>query len=169
MQPPRDFALHVYLRDHNHWTVSPSLGPGIEPRPTRPPHSRPKSLDWRRGWSHAQQAAPSQKTRQRPSYGLVSFALSGFCRNLARNHASSPASHSLAPALSPLVMTLARTQHHPVCREDRLLVLTGGDMSDGENRHCNPVIRLWIACIFRTKNEASVNDDPLSTKLAADE
>jgi hypothetical protein len=52
---------------------------------------------------------------------------------------------------------------------DRLLVLIGGDMPDGENRHCNPMIRLWIACIFRTKNSASVNDDPLSTKLAADE
>jgi hypothetical protein len=51
---------------------------------------------------------------------------------------------------------------------DRLLVLIGGDMPDGENRHCNPMIRLWIACIFRAKNRASVND-PLSTKLAADE
>ncbi len=30
-------------------------------------------------------------------------------------------------------------------------------------------LRLWIACIFRAKNKASVNDDPLSTKLAADE
>jgi hypothetical protein len=29
---------------------------------------------------------------------------------------------------------------------DRLLVLIGGDMPDGENRHCNPMIRLWIAC-----------------------
>jgi hypothetical protein len=27
------------------------------------------------------------------------------------------------------------------------------------------MIRLWIACIFRAKNNASVNDDPLSTKL----
>ena len=70
----------------------------------------------------------------------------------------------------PLVMAFARTQHHPVFAEgDRLLVLIGGDMPDGENRHCNPMIRLWIACIFRAKNRASVNDDPLSTKLAADE
>jgi hypothetical protein len=29
-------------------------------------------------------AAPSQKTHQRPSYGLASFALSGFCRNPAK-------------------------------------------------------------------------------------
>jgi hypothetical protein len=29
-------------------------------------------------------AAPSQKTHQRPSYGLGSFALSGFCRNPAK-------------------------------------------------------------------------------------
>jgi hypothetical protein len=70
----------------------------------------------------------------------------------------------------PLVMVFARTQHHPVFAEgDRLLVLIGGDMPDGENRHCNPMIRLWIACIFRAKNRASVNDDALSTKLAADE
>ena len=70
----------------------------------------------------------------------------------------------------PLVMAFARTQHHPVFAEgDRLLVLIGGDMPDGENRHCNPMIRLWIACIFPAKNRASVNDDPLSTKLAADE
>ena len=70
----------------------------------------------------------------------------------------------------PLVMAFARTQHHPVFAEgDRLLVLIGGDMPDGENRHCNPMIRLGIACIFRAKNRASVNDDPLSTKLAADE
>src|SRR5713226_1165835 len=49
----------------------------------------------------------------------------------------------------PLVMAFARTQHHPVFAEgDRLLVLIGSDMSDGENRHCNPMIRLWIACIF---------------------
>ena len=50
----------------------------------------------------------------------------------------------------PLVMAFARTQHHPVFAEgDRLLVLIGGDMPDGENRHCNPMIRLWIVCIFR--------------------
>src|SRR5881296_2120771 len=52
----------------------------------------------------------------------------------------------------PLVMAFARTQHHPVFAEgDRLLVLIGGDMPDGENRHCKPMIRLWIACIFRAK------------------
>jgi hypothetical protein len=42
----------------------------------------------------------------------------------------------------PLVMAFARTQHHPVFAEgDRLLVLIGSDMSDGENRHCKPMIR----------------------------
>ena len=36
-------------------------------------------------------------------------------------------------------MAFARTQHHPVFAEgDRLLVLIGSDMSDGENRHCQP-------------------------------
>ena len=38
-------------------------------------------------------------------------------------------------------MAFVWTQHHPVFAEgDRLLVLIGSDMSDGENRHCNPMI-----------------------------
>jgi hypothetical protein len=70
----------------------------------------------------------------------------------------------------PLVTAFARTQHHPVLAEgDRMFVPIGGDMPDGENRHCNPVIRPSIACIFRAKNKAGGNDDPLSTELAADE
>src|SRR5260370_13656419 len=52
-------------------------------------------------------------------------------------------------------------------KETGLLVLIGGDMPDGENRHCTPVIRLWITCIFPTKDDAGVYDDPLSTNLAA--
>src|SRR5260370_39625900 len=68
----------------------------------------------------------------------------------------------------PLVMAFARTQHHPVfAGGDRLPVLIGRDMADGENRHCNPMIRLWRACIFPAKNKAGVNDDPLSMRLAA--
>ena len=40
-----------------------------------------------------------------------------------------------------LVLVVTRTQHDPVFAEgDRLLVLIGSDMSDGENRHCNPMI-----------------------------
>ena len=67
-------------------------------------------------------------------------------------------------------MAFARPQHHPVFAErDGLLVLIGGDMPDGENRHCNPMVRSWIARIFRAKNKASVNGGGLSTKLAADE
>lgn len=40
-------------------------------------------------------------------------------------------------------MAFARTQHHPVFAEgDRLFVLISGDMPDGENRHCYPMIRI---------------------------
>src|SRR5216684_9320841 len=76
----------------------------------------------------------------------------------------------------PLVMAFARTQHHPVLAEgDRLLVLIGGDMPDGENRHCNPMIRLRVAYIFwhaffgpKSKMATSITIHCLA-KVAADE
>jgi hypothetical protein len=56
-------------------------------------------------------------------------------------------------------MVFSRTQHHPVFAEgDRLLVLIRGDMPDGQNRHCNPMIRLCVACIFWAKiKDGNVN------------
>ena len=38
-----------------------------------------------------------------------------------------------------LVVVVARTQHHAVlAKRDRLLIVIGCDVPDGENRHCGP-------------------------------
>ena len=63
-------------------------------------------------------------------------------------------------------MAFSRTQHHPVlAKGDRLLVLIGRDVPDGKNRHGRPMIRPWIACIFRAKSKGGeANDDAFLNK-----
>ena len=58
-----------------------------------------------------------------------------------------------------LVVVVARTQHHPVLAErDRLLIVVGRDVPDGENWHCNAtMICVPITCNFRAKNSALVS------------
>jgi hypothetical protein len=65
----------------------------------------------------------------------------------------------------PLVMAFSRTQHHAVlAKGDRLPVLIGRDVPDGQNRHPRPMIRPFT-CIFRAKSkDCNANDDPLPNK-----
>ena len=66
-----------------------------------------------------------------------------------------------------LVVVVARTQHHPVLAErDRLLIVIGRDVPDGENRHCGPaliklrIMQVPITCIFRARNSARYRSAP---------
>src|ERR1700676_887480 len=62
-------------------------------------------------------------------------------------------------------MAFARTQHHPVFAEgDRLLVLIGSDMSDGENRHCNPMI-LMDSMHFSRQEQGQRQSRPIVNEL----
>jgi hypothetical protein len=65
-------------------------------------------------------------------------------------------------------MAFARTQHHPVFAEgDRLLVLISGDMPDGENRHCNPMIRIG-SMHFSRQEQGWRQRRPFVHKVAAE-
>jgi hypothetical protein len=54
-----------------------------------------------------------------------------------------------------LVVVITRTQHHPVLAEcDRLPIVIGRDVPDGENRHCgSTIIHAPITCNFRARKQ----------------